>query len=427
MVALARQWLWFPLLTLMAVVGGAGQAQTPDVSEMGMVQGNPRVQVLDGRISSRGLQFYRIPGLTRGAVICVRAEVTAGHLDPLVALLKPDASQEALSRESLEEQIKVLSRDHDPLEVARQIMDRYALAWNDDYQGHYHAALKMEVPADGDYWLAVGSSLVRSTAGGYRLIVANFTATDERARLQYRLPWRAERYRLRISSQGPAGKATAGGFRLLVGLNTPEVLQGKGEPTGREILQEPIPVSIGVKMQQLTSVNQKTENFGVVATVLMHWQDPRLAYDPEQVQDRFKVFLGDAFAAEMNRLGQTWPQYTVVNQQDRQWVQNRVVVIRPDGEAVYFERVSLTLQAPDFDFRNFPFDRQRFFIRFDLLAPEWKYQLREIEGYSEIGKQLGEEEWVITAFDTSISRGQILQRPVSRFNFEFSAKRHVEY
>jgi hypothetical protein len=139
----------------------------------------------------------------------------------------------------------------------------------------------------------------------------------QRARLQHRLPWKAERYRLRLSSQGPAGTATAGRFRLLVGLNAPEVLQGKGEPTGREILQEPIPVSIGVKMQQLTSVNQKTENFAVFASMVMHWQDPRLAYDPEAVQDRFKVFLGDAFSAEMNRLGQTWPQYTIVNQLDR--------------------------------------------------------------------------------------------------------------
>ena len=55
------------------------------------------------------------------------------------------------------------------------------------------------------------------------------------------------------------------------------------------------------------------------------------------------------------------------------------------------------------------------------------FQFREIENYSEIGEKLGEEEWVITAFDTSITKGQILQRPVSRFNFEFSAKRHVVY
>ena len=129
----------------------------------------------------------------------------------------------------------------------------------------------------------------------------------------------------------------------------------------------------------------------------------------------------------MNRLGQAWPQYTVVNQQNRQWVLNRFVVVRPDGEAVSLERVSLTLQAPEFDFRNFPFDTQQFYIRFDLLAPEWMFQFRELEGYSEVGEKLGEEEWVITDFHTSISSGQILQRPVSRFNFEFSAKRHVEY
>jgi hypothetical protein len=103
------------------------------------------------------------------------------------------------------------------------------------------------------------------------------------------------------------------------------------------------------------------------------------------VQDRVKVFPGDASSAEMNRPGRTWPQHPIVDEQDKQWAQNRVVVVPPDGEAVYFKRVSLTLQAPDFDFRNFPFDKQQFFIRSDLLAPEWMHQLREIAGYSEVG------------------------------------------
>jgi hypothetical protein len=478
------------------------------------VQDTPRVQTLDGRISSDALQFYRITGLTRGDMLNVHAEVTSGHLDPLVAILKPATGPEALSSESLQEQISTLSSDHDPLEVSRLVMERHAIAWNDDYQGKYQAALEVEIPSDGDYWLAIGSSLVRSSTGSYRLTVgidapqvlsgqaedsdsafvfagkdigalergitlvsdelrhdqairyynlanlpsgqtlyawaeavsgdlkpvltlfdqsdkplayANFMATDSRAVLQYRLPWNAERYRVGITSMDPAGKATAGSYRLLLGLNAPEVLQGNGEPGGREILQHAIPVSIGVKLQQLTSVNQKSENFGVVATIVMHWKDPRLAYNPETMQDRFKVFMGDAFSAEMNHQGQSWPQYTIVNQQNRQWVQNRFVVVRPDGETVSLERVSLTLQAPEFDFRNFPFDKQQFYIRFDLLAPEWLFQFRELEGYSEVGKKLGEEEWVITGFNTNISSGQILQRPVSRFNFEFSATRHVEY
>jgi hypothetical protein len=186
-------------------------------------------------------------------------------------------------------------------------------------------------------------------------------------------------------------------------------------------------VRIGIKLQQITAVDQKAENFGVVATLVMHWRDPGLAFDPETVQDRFQIFEGDAFAAEMSRRGHKWPQYTVVNQQGNRWVQNRLVIVRPDGEAAYLERFSTTLQAPDFDFRDFPFDEQKFFIRVDLLAPEWMFSLEEIEGYSEVGEKLGEEEWVVTDFATSFDRGAIFQRPVSRFNFEFHAKRHVDY
>jgi hypothetical protein len=256
---------------------------------------------------------------------------------------------------------------------------------------------------------------------------ANFAATAPRASLRYRLPRRAEGYRLTVSAGNPAGKTTTGDFRLVLGLNSPEVLSGEAEQTGIRLLREPIPVSIGVKLQQITTVDQKAENFGVVATLAMHWRDPRLAFDPETVKDRFKIFEGDAFSAEMSRLGQPWPQYSVVNQQGNRWVQNRLVVVRPDGEAIYFERFSTTLQAPDFDFRDFPFDVQKFFIRIDLLAPEWMFVLREIEGYNEVGDKLGEEEWVITDLATRFAQGSVLQSSVSRFNFEFFGKRHVEY
>jgi hypothetical protein len=165
----------------------------------------------------------------------------------------------------------------------------------------------------------------------------------------------------------------------------------------------------------------------VVATLVMTWRDPALAFDPETAQDRFKVYTGDAFSTEMSRRGQLWPQFSVVNQQGNRWVQNRVVVVSADRQASYLERFSTTLQAPDFDFRDFPFDQQRFFIRVELLTPEWMFLLREIKGYSEVGRTLGEEEWVVTGFNTSFTEGEILGRPVSRFNFQFQAKRHREY
>lgn len=503
------------LLLLAALLPRGGQTQTADGSgaEVGEAA-TSRIQVLEGRISASGLQLYRIAGLKKGEILYVHAKTTSGHLDPLVALLRPGVNLEELAREPLDTLVKTLSGKHDPVEVTRRILDRYALAGNDDAEGHYHAAFSVEIPADGEYRLAIGSSLVRPSAGTYRLVIgtdepdvlsgrpessgptfvfaekdagvlergivsvtgelrpgqavrfyhladlakgqtfyayaeamtgdlkpvltlydssdkavayANFAATESRVALRYRLPRNAEGYRLRISSQDPAGKTTAGDFRLLMGLNAPEVLRGQGEPTGRELLREPISVRIGVKLQQITEVDQKAENYGVVATLVMHWTDPALAFDPETISDRFKLYTGDAFSAEMSRRGQLWPQYAVVNQQGNRWVQNRVVVIQPDGETTYLERFSTTLQAPDFDFRNFPFDVQKFFIRIDLLTPEWMFQLREIEGYSEVGEKLGEEEWVVTDFATSFSQGEILQRPVSRFDFEFWAKRHVEY
>ncbi len=473
-----------------------------------------RVQVLEGRISSSTLQRYRITSLRRGERLYVHASNTSGYLGPLVALLRPDVNVEDLEGEALGRFIETLSRDHDPITVTRELLHRYVLAGNDDYEGHYSAAFSVEIPADGDYWLVIGSSLVRRSRGTYRLVVgigepdvlsgrtqdigptfvyadkdidspdhgivlvtgeltsdhalrfyhladlpahqtfyayaeamtgnlkpvltlyhfsdkpvayANFAATDSRAALEYRLSRKAEGYRVLISSQDPAGRATAGNFRLLMGLNAPEVLRGEGEPTGTDLLRQRIPVDIGFRLQQITSVDKKAENFGVVGTLVMHWRDPALAFDPDKEHDRFKVFTGDAFSAEMSRRGQFWPQYTVVNQQGNRWVQNRVVVIRPDGEAAYLERFSTTLQAPDFDFRNFPFDVQRFFVRVDLLTPQWMYVLRDLDGYSQIGEKLGEEEWIVTDHATNFSQGEIMKRPVSRFTFELHAKRHLAY
>ncbi len=513
-VAAARVCLWLSLLTIAILLPRTGQTQTMDDSGAGVEEAATRIQVLDGRVSATGLQLYRITGLKKGDTLYVHAKTTSGHLDPLIALIRPDVDLDELAREPLDELVKTLSRNHDPIEVTRQVLERYALAGNDDAEGHYYAAFSVEIPADAEYWLAIGSSLVRTSDGTYRLLVgvdepdvlsgrpessgpafvfaekdagaleravvsvtgqlqsnqavrfyhladlaggqtfyayaeaidgdlkpvltlydysdkpvayANFAATESRAALQYQLPRKAKRYRLKISSQVPTGKATAGNFRLLMGLNAPEVLRDEGEATGRALLREPIPVRIGVKLHQITEVNQKSENYGVVATLVMHWTDPGLAFDPETAHDRFKIFSGDAFGTEMSRRGQLWPQHTVVNQQGNRWVQNRVVVIQPSGETVYLERFSTTLQAPDFDFRDFPFDEQKFFIRIDLLTPEWLFLLREIEGYSEVGDKLGEEEWVVTKFSTRFSRGEILQRPVSRLDFEFWAKRHVEY
>jgi hypothetical protein len=118
-----------------------------------------------------------------------------------------------------------------------------------------------------------------------------------------------------------------------------------------------------------------------------------------------------------------WPSFTLFNQQGRRDSQNQLAVVFPDGRAIYVERFSATLQAPDFDFRRFPFDTQQFFIRVRLVFPEEFFVYSALEGYSRPGQQLGEEEWVLTDFGTSVDTHD----GSSRFSFGFESVRHLNF
>jgi hypothetical protein len=52
---------------------------------------------------------------------------------------------------------------------------------------------------------------------------------------------------------------TTGDFRLLVGVNAPEVLEGQGQPNTESVLKLPIPVKVGLKLQQIVNIDQPNE------------------------------------------------------------------------------------------------------------------------------------------------------------------------
>jgi hypothetical protein len=250
---------------------------------------------------------------------------------------------------------------------------------------------------------------------------------DNRVTFQYTFDETDENPRLKIK-RPPGTEDTAIDFRLLTGVNAADVLTGQATPTGKPIVRPVTPVEIGLRMDQITGVDQRSENFGVVVSLLLKWQDPMLAFDPQSCKCRLKFFNGDAFSQFVESRNTDWPDFVLYNQQGNRWSQKRLATVYPDGKVNYLERFGVTLQAPDFKFRKFPFDDQTFAIRIDLVEPAWDYTFRELEGFSEVGTRLGEEQWLLTGYDTQITtETDTTDFPTSRFTFRFHATRHLDY
>jgi len=266
--------------------------------------------------------------------------------------------------------------------------------------------------------------LILTDYGNKTLRTGNWAGLKKNGTLQYTFKDASENNRIIVESGRENGSTTSGSYRLLLGINAPEVLSGSRRPSGQGIVAEPIKVKSGVELDQITAVNQKEENFDIVANIWMEWTDPELAFSSQECNCSFKVYRSiDQFVQEY---GSTFPEFTISNQQGNRWTQNRIIVVYPDGRAIYFERFWVKLQAPDFNFRNYPLDRQDFYIHIDSLYPEEYYFYENWPEKTAIGEQLGEEEWYITASDTNVSSIRI-QDLNSRFSFHFQAQRHLIY
>jgi hypothetical protein len=108
---------------------------------------------------------------------------------------------------------------------------------------------------------------------------ANLSGTETQTNLEYTVEEDVRNYELSI--KGCCQADSSGEYRLLVGVNRPDVLTGRAVPTGQPVIEEPIPVQIGIKLQQIVEADEQNERFAVVASLQMEWSDPKLAFDSQ--------------------------------------------------------------------------------------------------------------------------------------------------
>ena len=268
-------------------------------------------------------------------------------------------------------------------------------------------------------------ALVLSNYADKPVAAANINGEATSATLQYTFDESGRNFKLRVTGCCDDQPST-GEYRLLLGTNAPDVLAGTAASTGEELIQKPVDVQIGVKLQQIIEINESSEYYNAVVSLQMEWMDPDAAFSPDTCDCTFKTYTASDFDEFLDAVGE-WPEFTIFNQQGNRWSQNKVGVIFSNGRILYFERFTTNLQV-DFDFTKYPFDTQEFTIKVDGVYPEEMFVLTDLPGYSEISPEHGEDEFVITDRQTKITSEQASTRSmVSRFTFSFTAPRNLDY
>jgi hypothetical protein len=189
----------------------------------------------------------------------------------------------------------------------------------------------------------------------------------------------------------------------------------------------PFDVAVGIEIDQIVGVDQKAENYSAVAIIRLKWHDPALAYE-DTTGRGFRLFKSSDLIDYANTVSTLIPFIVVHNQQSRRIVHQNMNVVMPDGTAFYFEKSSLTLQAPHFNFTQFPFDRQKFYFEVMSGLPSELVRFHAMTEQSGLGDMLGEEEWILENAVMEISTAEGLTGlPSARAALAFEGHRHLKY
>jgi hypothetical protein len=114
-------------------------------------------------------------------------------------------------------------------------------------------------------------------------------------------------------------------------------------------------VEIGLFLIDISTIDERLENFTCEFDVITRWRDPALAFTPVEGEDIPRLFTG---AQALLVMENGWdPEIFAVNVLDRSDMGRPRVLLFPDGTITTRNRLRRTLRA-QLDFHEFPFDSQ---------------------------------------------------------------------
>ena len=185
----------------------------------------------------------------------------------------------------------------------------------------------------------------------------------------------------------------------------------------------PVPVDVGVYLLDVSEISEIESTFNMEGYMALRWRDVRLAFSPAPGEPVSRVYTGPH---AMRRLGEIWwPDLISVNGIGSGDFQRVRLVIERDGTVDYTASVSARMKD-DFDFRAFPFDRQRLGVVMQSYG--WdasQVVLRVDAARTGVSPDLKLAEWNVGALDTSIGSATDSRdaRSYSRFAFELALER----
>ncbi|MBW8016985.1 MAG: hypothetical protein FVQ82_12435 [Planctomycetes bacterium] len=195
------------------------------------------------------------------------------------------------------------------------------------------------------------------------------------------------------------------------------------ELMGRPSIEgEPTEVSFFIFILDIDDINGAEQNFIANIAIRLQWKDERLAKDTKSIR--------------MIPLKEVWnPRILLTNRQTLTRTSlPKVVEVDPDGTVNYRQRYVGPLSQP-LRLSQFPFDRHDFRVQFVAVGFKSK-DLKFIPGKlkefgfvgGEISKNLSQPDWDIEKYSANSRPYEPIPGfKLAGFDFEFTAKRHIQY